>query len=106
MPSIFGFLSIQIGRMVVTLILCEDAIAGILLYFPAVLQRSELLHLRSAASRHQSSLRVRSLLRDDVDDPVYRVRAPHRSARSANHLDPVDVLQRHVLRVPINAAEQ
>ena len=43
--------------------------------------------------------------REDVDDSVYRIRAPQRSARAADDLNLRDVFQRKILRVPIDAAK-
>ena len=37
---------------------------------------------------------------DDIDHPVHGVGAPNRSARSANHFDPLDVFQGKILLVP------
>src|SRR5260370_13064911 len=95
MPTIIRVLPDQIGEMVVVQVLREDSIAGAFLDFPAVLQRAESLRLR-----------VCGAFRNDVDDAVHGVGAPYSSARSANHLNALKVLQRHVLGVPVNAAEE
>src|ERR1700751_5204584 len=47
-----------------------------------------------------------SLLGDDVDHAVYRVGAPHRSSRTADHFNPSDVFEWYVLCVPVHAAEK
>ena len=52
------------------------------------------------------ALGVRGLLRDDIDDAVHGIRAPDRSAGSANHFDAFDVRYRDVLLVPYDAAEE
>jgi hypothetical protein len=70
-----------------------------------VLNRAETLLDVARAGDDQSAQRLRGFFRDDVDDAIDGVRAPHAPARSANHFDPFDVFQRHVERVPINAAE-
>src|SRR5579864_1686449 len=104
MPAIIGVLPNEVGGMVVVQVLCEDSIAGAFLDFPAVLQRAESLRQRASAADQQAALRVCGLFRDDVDDAVHRVRPPYSSARPTYHFDPLNVLQRHVLRVPINTA--
>src|SRR5260370_22293303 len=45
------------------------------------------------------------VLGDDVDDAVHGIGAPDRATRSADDLDALDVLQRHVLLVPEHTRE-
>src|SRR5689334_18949101 len=54
----------------------------------------------------QSSVRVLGTLRDDVDDAVDRVCAPNGAAGPANDLDSLDILQQHVLHLPIDTSEE
>ena len=70
------------------------------------LQRVNGVILRSRQPRRHRSTRFRSLFGDDVDDTVRRVRSPDRSARPPDHLDPIDVFQRHILHVPVHPREQ
>ncbi len=59
-----------------------------------------------AAEREQRALAVARVARDDIDDTVDGVRAPEGRARPADHLDPLDVLERVIEHVPEGAAEQ
>jgi hypothetical protein len=59
-----------------------------------------------AARREQRALRIRSRARDDVDDAVDGIRTPECGARTADHLDALDVLQHHHLLVPEDTREQ
>ena len=43
---------------------------------------------------------IRSRLGDDVDHPVHRIGAPGGGARSADHLDALDILQHQILGLP------
>src|SRR2546430_2036378 len=78
----------------------------------AVLAQVSALPRRGAAlqvpgsRREQSALRFRGAPGDHVDHAVDRVGAPQRRARAADHLDPVDVFEQRVLRVPKDAREQ
>src|SRR6185312_226376 len=47
-----------------------------------------------------------SFVRDDVDDAVDGVGAPQRAGRTTDHLDAVDILGKHIQRVPRNAGVQ
>src|SRR5579871_112409 len=60
----------------------------------------------SAACIHQCSVRVLSAFGDDVDDPVKSVRTPNCGAWSADHFDPLDILQQNVLYLPISSCKQ
>src|SRR5438270_217035 len=51
-------------------------------------------------------MRVPGAFGDDVDDAVHRVRAPDGAARTANHLDAIDVFEHHVVESPQDAGEQ
>src|SRR5213594_4467298 len=46
------------------------------------------------------------MTRNDVDDAVYRVRAPQRAARAADDFYALDVFDQRVLHVPEHAGEQ
>ena len=61
--------------------------------------------LGAGAEADQGAVGVLGLPGDDVDHAVDRVGAPHGGARSADHLDPLDVLDESVLLVPEGAAE-
>ena len=65
-------------------------------------------YLIDVASAHYRRLAVSigRLFRDDVDDPVHSVSAPNSSSRTTNYFDSRNVLQRHVLGVPVDAAEK
>src|ERR1043165_715069 len=72
----------------------------------AVLQRSEGTLLGSTARRGQAPLGVFRSLANDVDDSIHGVGAPDRAPRTANHLDAVNVIEKHILHVPAHAADQ
>ena len=60
----------------------------------------------AAEPRDEESLGLRRVLRDDVDHPVDRVRAPQGSAGPAHHLDPIDVFEQEILDVPVDAGKE
>ncbi len=53
-----------------------------------------------------SAARIERAPRDDVDDAVDGVRAPHGRPGAADHLDALDVLEQRVRRVPKHAGEE
>jgi len=59
-----------------------------------------------AANGRKSAVSVLGALGDDVDDAVDSVCAPDRATGAANYLDSLDVLQQHVLELPIDAGKQ
>src|SRR5258708_32708683 len=104
MPAVFPVLPAKIGVMIVVLVAREDPILRASTDFPAIPQRAELLRLRSSAARHQRAVCVLSLLAADDDDAIHRIRAPYCSSRPADHFNSVNLLQGHILRVPIHSA--
>ena len=58
------------------------------------------LPLVTGAGGDDDPLRLLRRFRDDVDDAVHRVRSPERRPRTADHLDPLDILEECVLPVP------
>src|SRR4029077_15078553 len=106
MPAVITVLAIQIGKMIVIQILCKYAVIEFPTRVAAVSNGSKSLLNVAATRNHQPSVSVRSLFRDDVDDPIPRISSPQCPAWSANHFDPVDVLQRHVLHVPVHPTEK
>lgn len=52
------------------------------------------------------AVRLASVLGDDVDYAIDRVRSPDGSTRSANHLYPVDIGQHRVLHLPVGSGQQ
>ncbi len=61
---------------------------------------------RAARRRREPALRIVCRLGDHVDDAIDGVDTPYRTAGAADHLDPLDVLERQVLHVPEHAREQ
>src|ERR1700676_769652 len=106
MPAVFSVLPVQIGEMIIVLVARKEAIARASSDFSAVLHRTEILRLRSSAARHQHARGLLGFFGDDVDDPIYRIVAPDRSARSADHFNSFYILEWHVLRIPIHAPEK
>src|SRR5581483_2743309 len=66
----------------------------------------EAIHGAAGRHVHQTALGIASLLRDDVDDAVDRIRTPDCAARAADNLDAIDVREHDVLHVPVDAFEQ
>ncbi len=54
----------------------------------------------------QAALGVLGRAGDDVDHAVDRIAAPQGAAGAADHLDPVDVLEHHVLGFPEHARKE
>src|SRR5580700_2894310 len=106
MPIIFPVLPIQIREMVIVEVLREDSIAAVSLEFSAVLHGSESFCLGATTGGYQATLGLCCALRNNVDHAIHCICAPHCPARTADHLDLLDVLQRHVHRVPISPAEK
>src|ERR1035437_2294931 len=78
---------------------------------PACADCAAILHqplfslFRTHARTEQSAFRGPRTLRDDVNDSIDRVCPPHGSARSPNDFDAIDVFERDVLLVPVDARE-
>src|ERR1700691_3540903 len=53
-----------------------------------------------------NALRICRSLRNDVDHAVRRIGSPDGAAGTADDLNAIDVVQRHVLHVPIDAGEE
>jgi hypothetical protein len=62
--------------------------------------------LGTRAGADQPAWRSLGTLGDDVDHTVDGIGAPHGTAGSADHLDPVDIFQRHVLLIPVDAGAE
>src|SRR6266481_8388229 len=92
--------------MIIALVAREDSIAGASSDFPAVLHCAKSLRLRSSATRHQQARGRLGFLADDVDDPIHGIGAPYCPARPTDHFNSFNVLERHVLRVPIHTPEK
>lgn len=60
----------------------------------------------AATGRHEHAARFTSRTRDDVDHAVDGVDAPERAPRAADDLDPLDVLEHHVLLIPENTGKE
>lgn len=69
------------------------------------------------AQGHRAQVRLRAeygkgagggggALRDDIDDAIDGIGAPHGRAGAADDLDPFDILQHEVLGVPVHAREE
>ena len=83
-----------------------DSVVGVFSQLAAVANAGKTLLLGADAACHQQPWRVLGRPGDDVDHAIDRVGAPKRGARAANHLNPVNVFEQRVLRVPIHAGEQ
>ena len=86
--------------------LTVDPVVDVVADFTAVLGGRKSALEATGPALDQGPWRVRRPLGDDVDDPVDGVGSPDAGPRTADHLDPLDVLQHDVLNVPKDAAEQ
>src|SRR5712692_5904788 len=60
----------------------------------------------SAAAGHERSVGVFGVLGDDVDHSVDSVRSPDGATGTADHFDPVDVLEQCVLDIPPDTGKE
>ena len=72
----------------------------------AVAGCSKTLQLCSASAHQRESRSVLRFLSNDVDHAIDRVRAPQGRPRAADDLDPIDLREGNILRVPKHAREQ
>jgi hypothetical protein len=85
--------------------LAVDAECGVGAEASAVAERGS-LPFGANADGGQRALGVVRGARDHIDDAVDRIGAPEGSARPADHLDALDVLEQHVLLIPEDAREE
>ena len=105
MPAITSVSAAQTWQLGLVQILCVDTIIGILAQGAPVLGYSKSLVEASSAGNNQPSVRINSLLGDDVDHAIDGVCPPNGSAGTADHFDPFDILKRHIQHVPEDSAE-
>src|SRR5580658_8689488 len=60
----------------------------------------------AASQRRQPPVGIFRALGDDVDNPVDGVRSPDSAARSPDHLNAFNILERSGLSLPIDSGEQ
>src|SRR5258708_8606074 len=89
--------------MIAIEVFCEDSIACISLD-ATVLDSAKGLILCPATARHQGTQCVSGFFCQDVDNAVRSVGSPYSGAGSANYFNPVNVLHRNILGVPIGAS--
>src|ERR1700685_2507234 len=106
MPAIVAVLAVEIGEMIVIQVLRKDAVVEFLVRIAAVLSGSKFLIRVAAACHNESTASTGGLFRDDVDDAVNGVGSPNCSAWTADYLDAIDVLERHVQCVPVDSSEE
>ncbi len=70
---------------------------------PTVARTDERGVRRAGAQRQESSLGDLCRLRQDVDDAVDGIRAPHRCPWSPHDFDAIDVVEHVVLKIPVDA---
>ena len=105
-PPVVGVASVGKHLIVAIEILGIDTVVGVFSQLAAVANTGKTLLLGAAAARHQQSSRIFGRPGDDVNHAIDRVGAPERGARAADHLNPVNVFEQRVLRVPVHAGEQ
>ena len=95
--------AVQIARVVAFLVLEVAPVVGRVFDATAVAEGDKTFLDVAAAAVGEQPLGVGRSLRYDVDHAVDGVGAPDRASRSADHLDPIDVLEHGVLHVPVDA---
>src|SRR5262249_62002064 len=60
----------------------------------------------AAAGRHVRAVGLAGVSGDDVDDPIDGIGTPNRAARAADDLGAVDIVDHHVLHVPIHTRKE
>src|SRR6185437_16118073 len=81
------------------------AVAEVIVAAPNAPIESSLLDVASLGGC-EHSVRVLGAFRDDVDNAVYGIGPPDGASGTGDHLDTVDILNHHVLHVPVHAAEE
>src|SRR2546430_17201078 len=106
MPTVECVLTGKIGRRSPVEVLSIHAVIAFAAYLVAIASTAGGELLGAAFGFHQPRLGGLRWFCNDVDDAVDRVSAPKSCPRAADHFDPVDILERNVLNVPIHAGEQ
>lgn len=70
---------------------------------PTPVAQADILVAIAASDAGQDAQRVLGAAAGDVDHPVHGIGAPQRAAGSTDHLDAVDVVQQHMVLVPVDA---
>src|SRR5207248_8400012 len=81
----------------------KKTIAQPISYVPSITQAGYISLIDAHRGTDRDTLRVTRVLGNDVDDPIDRVGAPQGSAGAANYLDALNVFQRQILQIPVNA---
>src|ERR1700674_2727900 len=106
MPAVISTGFVQRGQGSVVVVIRENAITGVPPNAPPILRCPLGLPVRSSTGRDQCSPRVQGTFRCNVNYSINGVSAPERRARPADHFDPVNILERHVLRVPVHSPKK
>ena len=98
----------EVGGIVVVHVepFAVDAVGEVVADLAAVAGGGEALLVRAGAALEIDALGVLGVLGDDVDDAVDRIGAPDGAPGAADHLDPINVFEEHVLDFPKNAAKE
>src|SRR5690349_21302671 len=80
--------------------LAIESIVEILADFSPMTVRGKSALLSSSSDHGKIALAILRVFGDDINDAIHRVGAPQRAAWTANHLDPVNVLEQDILNIP------
>src|SRR5258708_7560190 len=105
-PAIVGGLAIRLPKIVVELVGAVDAIISVLVDFAAVARAAQSQMLVTASPVNEPALSIAGALAQDTDHAVHRVGAPDRRPRTPDHFDPIHVVKKHLLGIPIDPGEQ
>ena len=82
-----------------------NADIGILSDLPAIADSFKTLVHVAATGLRIDALRVLTTFGDDIDHPVDGIGTPKRGAGTADDFNPINIFQKQILHVPINAGE-
>src|SRR5689334_12287820 len=92
-PAIVGWPAICLPKIVVQLVAAVNAIIGVFAELAAIASTSHReLHV-AAATVNEPPLSISGTLAHDTDHTIHRVGAPYRCARTADHFDPVHIVE-------------
>ena len=105
-PAVVGIASVGQHLIVAVEIPGIDAVVGIRPHAAPIAKAAKALLLGAAAACQQQPLGIPGRPGDNVDHAIDRVGAPKCRARTADHLDPINVLEQGVLHVPVRPGEE
>src|SRR5574337_367014 len=106
-PPVIGGLPAGSGHQIIVIRILEIAPIEEIVAYPSTVARPyEPALLAPPANLEVASLGRLCLFGDDVDHAIDRIGAPESPTRTADNLDPIDILKEGVLHVPDDPSEQ